>query len=422
VFLIFKSEDLVLSERKTLLETVDEMREEIVELTAEFVKIPTVNPPGENYPKFTDFYAKRAEELGLDVQVIRIPKERVEEMGYTLPRTNAVATLKGEKDKPVLHMNGHFDVVPTGSEWTVDPFGAEIREGMMYGRGSSDMKGSVAAQLMAAAAIRKAGIKLKGSIAISATCDEETGGQLGAGYIVEGGYADADLGINSDSGPIDAVSLGHRGALWLEITTKGKASHGSVPHKGINAVEKMADVIQELKELREGFKKTVSAMPLADPLCKHPTLTIGGTIHGGIKTNVVPDRCVMTVDRRVIYEETPEEAREEIEAALRIMAGRDPEFSYETRVVNRIEPSYTPESSDVVKALKNNVKAILGKEAKISYGGGYTDMWYFNKIMPMAHYGVNLSGQAHTADEHLKLDDLITGTKIIALTAVDLLI
>jgi succinyl-diaminopimelate desuccinylase len=397
------------------------MRDEIVELTAEFVKIPTVNPPGENYHRFTDFYAKRAEELELEVQVINTPKERVEEMGYTLPRTNAIVALRGEKGKPVLHMNGHFDVVPVGSGWTVDPFGAEIREGMIYGRGSSDMKGSVAAQLMAAAAIKKAGIKLNGTITISATCDEETGGQLGAGYVVEKGYADADFGINSDAGPIDTVSLGHRGAMWLEITTKGKTSHGSVPHKGINAVEKMANVIQELKKLREGFKKKVSAMPLSDPLCKHPTLTIGGTIHGGIKTNVIPDRCVMTIDRRVIYEETPEEAREEVEAVLRDMAERDPEFSYETRVVNRIEPSYTPESSEIVGTLKKNVKALLGKDAQISYGGGYTDMWYFNKIMPMAHYGVNLSGQAHTADEHLKLDDLITGTKVIALTAIDLL-
>jgi len=397
------------------------MRDEIVELTAEFVKIPTVNPPGENYHRFTDFYAKRAEELELEVQVISTPKERVEEMGYTLPRTNAIVALRGEKGKPVLHMNGHFDVVPVGSGWTVDPFGAEIREGMIYGRGSSDMKGSVAAQLMAAAAIKKAGIKLNGTITISATCDEETGGQLGAGYVVEKGYADADFGINSDAGPIDTVSLGHRGAMWLEITTKGKTSHGSVPHKGINAVEKMANVIQELKKLREGFKKKVSAMPLSDPLCKHPTLTIGGTIHGGIKTNVIPDRCVMTIDRRVIYEETPEEAREEVEAVLRDMAERDPEFSYETRVVNRIEPSYTPESSEIVGTLKKNVKALLGKDAQISYGGGYTDMWYFNKIMPMAHYGVNLSGQAHTADEHLKLDDLITGTKVIALTAIDLL-
>lgn len=202
-----------MSERKNLLKILDDMSDEIVELTADFVKIPTVNPLGYDYPKFTKFYAKRAEELGLEVQVINTPKERVEEMGYTLPRTNAVATLRGGKGKPVLHMNGHFDVVPVGSEWTVDPFGAEIREGMIYGRGSSDMKGSVAAQLMATAAIKKAGINLKGTITISATCDEETGGQLGAVYLVDEGYVDADFGINSDSGPIDTVSLGHRGAM-----------------------------------------------------------------------------------------------------------------------------------------------------------------------------------------------------------------
>jgi len=410
-----------LSDREKLLKTIDDMREELIELTAGFVKIPNVNPPGEKYPEFTAFFAKRVEELGLEAEVIEVPKERVEAMGYTLPRTNAIATLKGKKGKPVLHMNGHFDVVPIGAMWTKDPFGAEIEDDKMYGRGASDMKGSIAAQVIAAAAIKRAGITLDGTITISATCDEETGGQLGAGYVVEKGYADADFGINSDSGWVDSISLGHRGAMWLEITTKGRTAHGSVPHKGINAVEKMAVAINEIAKLREDFKNRVSDMPLRDPLQKHPTVTIGGTIQGGIKTNVVPDRCVLTLDRRVLYEETPEEAREEIEAVLKRIAAEDPEFSYETKLVNRVEPSYCPESEKIIQTLKKNVKAIVGKESKIGYGGGYTDMWYFSKIMPMAHYGVNTSGQAHTADEYLDLKGLVTGTKVIGATALDML-
>ncbi len=357
----------------------------------------------------------------MEAKVIEVPKKRVEEMGYTLPRTNAIATLRGRKDKPILHMNGHFDVVPIGAMWTRDPFGAEIEDGKMYGRGVSDMKGGIAAQVIAAAAIKRAGITLDGTITISATCDEETGGQLGAGYIVEKGYADADFGINSDSGGVDSISLGHRGAMWLEITTKGRTAHGSVPHKGINAVEKMAVVINEIAKLREDFKNRVSEMPLRDPLQKHPTVTIGGTIQGGIKTNVVPDRCVMTLDRRVLYEETPEEAREEIEVVLRRIAEKDPEFSYETKLVNRIEPSYCPESEKIIQSLKKNVKSIVGKEARIQYGGGYTDMWYFSKIMPMAHYGVAQIGQGHTADEHQELDELVTGSKVIGVTVLDML-
>ena len=174
-----------MSDRDRLLKTIEDMREELIELTADFVKIPNVNPPGEKYPEFTAFFAKRVEELGLEAEVIKVPKERVEAMGYTLPRTNAIATLKGSKNKPVLHMNGHFDVVPIGAMWTKDPFGAEIEDDKMYGRGASDMKGSIAAQVIAAAAIKRAGITLDGTITISATCDEESGGQLGAGYVVE---------------------------------------------------------------------------------------------------------------------------------------------------------------------------------------------------------------------------------------------
>ena len=410
-----------MSDRDKLFKTIDDMREELIELAADFVKIPNVNPPGENYPQFTKFYTKRAEELGLEATVIEVPQKRVEAMGYELPRTNALATLRGTKGKPVLHMNGHFDVVPIGAMWTKDPFGAEIEDGKMYGRGSSDMKGSIAAQLIASAAIKRAGISLDGTITLSATCDEETGGHLGAGYVVEKGYADADFGINSDSNEIDHIGLGHRGAMWLEITTKGRTTHGSRPHKGINAVEKMAVVINEIAKLREDFKNRVSEMPLSDPLQKHPTITIGGTINGGIKTNVVPDRCVMTLDRRVLYEETPEEAREEIEAVLKKIAEEDPEFSYETRMVNRVEPGYCLETERIIQTLKKNVKAIVGKKAKIVYGGGFTDMWYFSKIMPMAHYGVNTLGQAHTADEYLDLEGLVTGTKVIAATALDTL-
>ncbi len=407
--------------RDKLLRVIDDMKDEIIELTAEFVKIPTVNPPGENYHRFVDFYVKRAEEYGLETEVVEVPEERVKALGLSLPRVNALARLKGEKGKPVLHMNGHFDVVPPGAGWSVHPFGAIIKDGMLYGRGASDMKGSVAAQLMAAAALKRAGIELKGSLVISATCDEETGGQLGAGYIVEKGYADADFGINSDSGPIDAISLGHRGALWVEITTLGRMTHGSTPHKGVNAVEKMAVVIQELAKLRKRFKEKTSKMPFADPECSHPTITIGGTIMGGVKTNVVPDRCVMTIDRRVIYEETLEEAEREIKEVLESIAEKDPEFRYEMRVINRVEPSYTPEDSPVAEALKRNVKAIVGRDPKITYGCGFTDMWYFNRIMPMVHYGVNLVGQAHSVDEHVRIEDLITGTKVLALTALDLL-
>ncbi len=107
-----------------LLKTIEDMRDEIIGITADFVKIPNVNPPGENYPKFTDYYAKRTKELGLEATIIEVPKERVEAMGYELPRTNALATLRGTEGKPVLHMNGHFDVVPVGSSWTRDPVGA----------------------------------------------------------------------------------------------------------------------------------------------------------------------------------------------------------------------------------------------------------------------------------------------------------
>jgi len=182
--------------------------------------------------------------------------------------------------KPVLHLNGHYDVVPVGVGWTVDPFAGTVRDGMLFGRGASDMKGGVASMIMTAIVLKRFGINLKGSLFFSAVPDEETGGAAGTGYLVGKGYGKADMAIVPEPDKLDMVTIGYRGAQWVEITSHGKAAHGGMPHLGVNAVEKMAKVIMRLQNLKRRFEGKVSQSPIIPVESRHATLNIG-TIQGG---------------------------------------------------------------------------------------------------------------------------------------------
>jgi succinyl-diaminopimelate desuccinylase len=197
-------------------DAIDSLDGELVEFLQEIVRIPTENPPGRNYPECAKAIGRKMEKAGLDVQYVDVPDGLLPVLaphGEALPRSSVVGRLPGSSDRPLLHFTGHYDVAPAGDGWSVDPYVATIREGKIYGRGSSDQKSGIAAQVFAIMALRKAGLDLKGTIVSSATPDEETGGFAG---------------------------LGHRGTLWLEVETGGRQSHGSIPSEGINAIDRMA--------------------------------------------------------------------------------------------------------------------------------------------------------------------------------------
>ncbi|MHA1632312.1 MAG: M20/M25/M40 family metallo-hydrolase, partial [Candidatus Freyarchaeota archaeon] len=178
--------------RVSLIKKIEELREEIVELTKELVRFPTVNPPGEKYEECARFIRDKLEKVGFDAKIIDVPTEKLPELaphGANLPRPNVLGTLRGTRGNPTLHFNGHYDVVPPGKGWTVtEPFQPVIKEGKLYGRGSADMKAGIAAAIMAAKAVVESGIQLKGNLTISVTPDEETGGQAGLGFLVKEGY------------------------------------------------------------------------------------------------------------------------------------------------------------------------------------------------------------------------------------------
>src|SRR6266567_1272595 len=181
------------AQRNAILRCAGDVLEEAIAFLQGLIRIPTVNPPGEEYPECAHYIGERLQALGYDVEYIELSPAEVAELapyGSGLPRVNVLGRLPGSLPAPVMHFNGHMDVVPAGSGWSCDPFGGVISSGRIYGRGVSDMKGGIAAQVYAIEAIRRAGVELQGTIEQSGVVDEESTGNrnAGMGLLVERGY------------------------------------------------------------------------------------------------------------------------------------------------------------------------------------------------------------------------------------------
>lgn len=403
-----------------LFKVIDSMRHELIDLTREFIQVPTVNPPGERYEEMAEVMAKRLSEAGFSTRLVRVPDERLRELGLEPPRVNVIGVLKGSGGGRSLCYNGHYDVVPPGGGWSVDPFGGVVRDGRIYGRGAADMKGANAAMIVAVKALKEAGFRLRGDVVYVATPDEETGGHAGAEYVVKEGLVRADACVVGEPTEVDKIAVAHKGVVWLELTTYGKAAHASLPHRGINAVEKMAKVIVSLEKLKAELAKRETKVPMPED-SRTPTMMVGGVIHGGVKINVVPDRCVVTIDRRLIPEEDAEQVISEIRGFIEELKREDPELRVDLRVLEVASPAYTREDEEIVKVVRESIKRVTGRDAVITGLTGFTDMRFFNQVMPTILYGPGSMSQAHVADEHVAVEDLIVGAKVYALTVLGFL-
>src|SRR3954469_18595410 len=294
---------------EAILAAVTALEDELVALLQRMIRLPTVNPPGEGYEAFVADLRGVLDAYGYATAVHHAPAE-LAPLGEGHPRPNLVARLPG--DGPLVHLNGHYDVVPVGNDWTRDPFGGELADGWIYGRGAADMKSGLAAQVIAVEALRRT--EWSGTIVQSAVPDEETVGvdNAGMGFLVEQGRVEADAVIITEPFGPDGVGIGHKGAIWGEITIFGKQAHGSSPRLGVNAVEAMARYLARLDtELRPQLDERITELGVTPPVSIHSTLSFD-TIHGGAATNIVPDRCTVTFNRRLLPGEDLGAARAEL--------------------------------------------------------------------------------------------------------------
>lgn len=397
---------------------VDASFEDEVAMVAALVKCPSDNPPGD-CAAHAEVTAKELEARGFTVERHPVPKAVVEANGM-ISATNLIARRSFGTGGPVIALNAHGDVVPPGEGWTADPYGAEIRDGWMYGRGVAVSKCDFATYAFAILALEKAGIPLNGTLEIHGTWDEEAGGEIGPKWLLDEGLTKPTHAIAA--GFSYAVVDAHNGCLHLEIVIEGKSAHAAMPFTGIDALEAATGVLNGLYAFRKSLAATVSATPGIGS----PQLTVG-LIEGGINTNVVPDKVKIRLDRRMIPEENPEA----VEADLRgVIEGAMKAYPAARVSINRIllaRPlTPLPGSETLSAALTKHASAVFGEEIGIKGVPLYTDArHYADAGVPIVLYGAGprtiIEANAHRADERLPLEDLRKATQVVALALADLL-
>jgi succinyl-diaminopimelate desuccinylase len=409
--------------------TIDTLTDEAVAFTSDLIRMPTVNPPGELYEECARFIGDMLARCRFEVEYYAA--EGRPEHTSAHPRLNVIGTRRGQSMHPLVHLNGHFDVVPAGAGWTVDPFGGEVRDGRIWGRGSCDMKAGIAAAVFAAEAIRRAGIALTGSVEISGTVDEESGGFAGVAWLAHHGRLSAartDFAIIPEPLYVDRICIGHRGVYWFEVLTRGRIAHGSMPFHGVNAVEHMGMLLERIRhDLQPRLAARTTEVPVIPPGARHATLNInginGGQPVGGIQTPCVADHCRTVFDRRFLLEEGFDATKTEIIALLDEVARDVPDFSYELRDLMVVHPTRTPDGSPVVAALDRALRRVLGRSGGLVASPGTYDQKHFARIAGVHHcvaYGPGILDLAHQPDEYVDIADLMNATKVIALALLDL--
>jgi len=408
---------------------VESLEDELIRFTQKIIKIPTENPPGQNYPECAKAIGEKMREIGCSVEYVEVPESLLPKLapnGEGLPRVSVIGRYKGEKFRPLLHFSGHFDVVPAGSDWTLDPYEGIVKNGNIYGRGTSDQKSGIAAQIFAIYALKKAGLQLEGTILSSATPDEETGGNAGLGYLVNQGYIsdkNTDYCVITECLDVDKICLGHRGTFWFEIETKGIQSHGSMPFEGVNAIDKMIKLINEIKYQTKTKLKKQSKYLIMPFECRKSTLTVT-MINAGTKVNVVPNSCKAEFDWRLIPEHSVLEAEKTIISICEGLKKSDPEFNCKINIIQEIEPILVPRNTTVVKAFQESVEFFLRKPVSFSISPGSDDQRFVVKngnIQQCIVYGPGSLVMAHKSDEYVPIEDLKNAVKVMALAAIKLL-
>jgi succinyl-diaminopimelate desuccinylase len=413
-----------------VLAAVDACAHEIVDFTSALIRIPTVNPPGDYYTACAELIGTRLASCGFEIDYVAA--EGRAEHTPSHPRVNVIGRRHGRTARPTVHLNGHFDVVPAGAGWTIDPFGGIVRDGRIYGRGACDMKAGIAAAVYAAEALRRAGIALQGSVEISGTVDEESGGFAGVAYLATHKRLSAehvDYVIIPEPLNVDRVCIGHRGVYWFEVETRGRIAHGSMPFFGVNAIDHMALVIDRIqRELKPALGRRTTNMPVVPDEARHATLNINGIAGGqpvdGIQTPCVADVCRAVFDRRFLAEEAFENVRSEIETLVSDARRDVPGLQVAVRDLMVVLPVRTPEGSPLVGALERHIHQVLGRTAVQVASPGTYDHKHVDRIGGIKHcvaYGPGILDLAHQPDEWCSVEDLVNATKVIALTLLDLL-
>lgn len=410
---------------------IDHRQAELIRLTQDLIQIPTINPPGENYGQIVEYLKTRLQQRSFDCTVLRAHGTPGDSDQY--PRINLIARHQPHTANPCVHFNSHTDVVVAGEGWTRDPFSADIEDGKIYGRGACDMKGGLAASIIALEVLVDLWPDHPGALEISATVDEESGGYGGVGWLAEQSYFSSprvDHVIIPEPFK-DRICLGHRGGWLAEIETKGRIAHGAMPFLGDCAVRHMGAVIEKFEQqLYPALAAKRTQMPVVPEGARQSTMNIN-SIHGGeeethegLPAHCVPDSCRMVIDRRFLIEEEMDEVKDEVVEVLDHLKAERADFDYSVKTLNEIFPTMTRKDAPVATAVARAIHDLFEKQPEYVISPGSYDQKHISRIGKMENciaYGPGILDLAHQPDEYVEIADMVDSAKVMAKASVSLL-
>lgn len=408
---------------------INDLKPEMASFLRDFIRIETENPPGNNYEKCVKFLGNKMESLGCEVSYIQVPEDiqnKVLPDSKDYPRFSVIGKLRGENERPAIHFSGHYDVVPAGTGWKYQPYEGAMVGDTIYGRGASDMKSGVAAQIFVIEAIKKCGFKLKGSIVSSSTPDEETGGELGMGFLTKNGYVtkdNTDYCVITEPLNYDHICVGHRGTFWFKIKVTGIQSHGSMPSEGFNAIDGMNKVLTCINNEIKPQLQRKSQYSVSPPAARYSTLSTT-MLSAGTKVNTIPNECIAAFDWRLIPEQSVKWAKNEITTICEKLKAQGEILDYEIQCILEVDPTIVDEEQKIVNAFKTAGKKILGRDMGINLSPGMDDQRYVVKegrLTEAIVYGPGRLTEAHKVDESIDMNEFAEAVKIMTLATLDLI-
>lgn len=412
--------------KKKYLDIVEDRQEELIKFVSDFIKIPSENPTG-TMDDVIAFIKEYLEDAKIDYNEA-ICNEKF---------PNIIATIGNNTGNKVV-MNGHADVVPVGdlNQWDFDPFSGEITDSKIRGRGTSDMKAGLAGLMFAMKILKENNAKINGMLELHIVTDEESGGEYGTKWLLENGYIkDAKACIIAEPTSNDNIEVGQKGSLGINIKAKGVSAHGSIGnYVGENAIEKITAILSRIHELREmkGVYEDSQLKVLANSkeIAKHALQVEGsenvidhvavnvGIINGGVRDNMVPDYCEVSINCRLPIGVTCKEVEKrtrEIVTELNL-TGITMEFSW------NCEANYTDDTTDLVQSLVQNAEEVFKKTVTPAYQWATSDARYYRYAkIPTIQFGpANLEG-IHSYNEDVDIEDVVKSTKVYVAVLVDLL-
>ena len=396
--------------RLALQHALDAHKDAMLAFSQDLIRIPSENPPGNQYRRCVDRIRMELDRLELPHQTIEVPGNPAH------PRYN-VLSVYGDA-QPTLYFSGHFDVVPAYGQ---EQFAPRVEGDRLYGRGSSDMKSGLAVMMYAAYLLKELRVPLRGRIGLCFVADEETGGQGGSGYLDQIGRLGKDaLAMITPEPTSGVIWNANRGAVTLRVTIQGRAAHVGLQHQGINAFEQMLEVARAMQELKAEVERRRTSYRVIPQEAAHSILMLGGKVAGGTNFNVVPDTCSFTLERRFNPEEDLGTEKARLYAVLERLQSKNIEIDVE--MLQEGYSSGVSEDHPVATALAETIEAVTGARPAFEMCPGILEIrWYARKGIAAFAYGPGLLEVSHGPNEFIEIEKIYQHTIIYALLAAHLL-